>query len=64
MEGVEKLPNEQFYQLMGFPNYYISNQGRCYDIKTKRFIDMNKLFDELKKHNLIKDGYVFVKDNE
>ena len=37
MEGIELLPNEQFKQIIGYENYYISNCGRCWNNKTKRF---------------------------
>lgn len=38
MEGVELMENEEFKQIIGFENYFISNQGRCYNSKTKNFI--------------------------
>lgn len=38
MEGVELLEGEVFKQIIGYENYYISNKGRCYNVKTKRFI--------------------------
>ena len=38
MEGVELKPDEQFKQIVDYPNYYISNQGRCWSNKTKQFI--------------------------
>ena len=50
MNGVELMDGEEFRQINGFPNYYISNMGRCYNIKTKHFVGtVNK-----------KDGYVHV----
>lgn len=38
MEGVELLEGEVFKQIIGYDNYYISNKGRCYNAKNKRFI--------------------------
>ena len=34
----ELLENEEFAQIRGYPNYCISNMGRCYNKKTERFI--------------------------
>lgn len=42
MEGVELLPNEQFKRMDEIFGYYISNKGRCWSNKTKRFIGMIK----------------------
>lgn len=43
MEGVIKNEGEQFKQIEDFPDYFISNQGRLYSTKTKRFIgNVNK----------------------
>ena len=38
MEGVELLEGEVFKQIIGFDDYYISNKGRCWNIKNKRFV--------------------------
>ncbi len=38
MEGVELMEDEVFKQIIGYENYYISNRGRCWNNKTKRFI--------------------------
>jgi len=38
MEGVELMENEQFKQIIGYENYYISNCGRCWNDKTKKFV--------------------------
>lgn len=43
MEGIIKNENEEFKQIEEFPDYFISNQGRLYSSKTKRFIgNINK----------------------
>ena len=38
MEGVELRKGEQFVPIRCYENYYISNQGRCYNTKTKNFV--------------------------
>jgi len=38
MEGVELREGEQFVPIRCYENYYISNQGRCYNTKTKNFV--------------------------
>ena len=43
MENIPKNENEQFKQIDNYPDYFISNQGRLYSSKTKRFIgNINK----------------------
>ncbi len=43
MEGVIINEGEEFKQIKDFPDYFISNQGRLYSTKTKRFIgNINK----------------------
>lgn len=41
MEEIQLLENEQFKQIVGFENYWISNKGRCYNSKTKKFVGAN-----------------------
>ena len=38
MEGVELRKGEQFVPIRCYENYFISNQGRCYNTKTKNFV--------------------------
>ena len=38
MEGITLLVNEKFVSIPVFDNYLISNMGRCYNTKTKRFV--------------------------
>ena len=38
MEGVELRKGEQFVPIRCYENYYISNQGRCYNTKTKNYV--------------------------
>ena len=39
MEGFDKLlENEEFTEIRNYPNYIISNMGKCYNKKTKQFV--------------------------
>ena len=38
MEGITLLDGEEFKQLKDFPDYYVSNCGRVYSMKSKRCI--------------------------
>ena len=35
MDGCELLPNEEFKQIVGYPKYWVSNQGRVWSQKRK-----------------------------
>ena len=38
IDSIKKLDGEEFKQVNGFDNYYISNKGRCYNTKTQNFV--------------------------
>ena len=39
MEGFDELlENEEFTEIRNYPNYIISNMGKCYNKKTKQFV--------------------------
>jgi len=46
---IELIEGEEFVQVRGYDNYFISNKGRCYNTKTKKLVGANK-----------GDGYILV----
>lgn len=71
--GINKIaPNEKFIQIDSFPDYYISNYGRCFSNKTNKLLKAQKsktgyymfrLYDENQKwqdayiHRLVAEHY-------